>query len=299
MKPNTTSVVVGPPPTSRPASIIDAPRLDHRVAGYAKRLHHAQRDARRWMKYMRKQRIVRYFLGSLIYHAIEGPLRYNRYPPVHDLASAGVGIHCDLPQFLESLGISTTELPAIREEHKRVRQDLVDRYKVTKLSFDASWAVEELTGLFLYYVVRLLKPTTVVETGVANGHSSFYTLAALTRNDAGTLHSFDIDSTAGVLVEDRARWRLHISNDRGPEAELRAELQLLGSVDVFLHDSDHRYLAQLFEYETTWPFMRPGGLFASDDINSSFAFSDFVASINQRPRLLLDRTKIIGAIRVP
>jgi predicted O-methyltransferase YrrM len=246
---------------------------------------------------MPKQRVVRYFLGSLMYHAIERPLRYNGCPPVHDLASAGLGIHCDLPPFLESLGISTTELPAIREEHERVRQDLVDRYKVTKLSFDASWAVEELTGLFLYYVVRLLKPTTVVETGVANGHSSFFILAALTQNGAGTLHSFDIDPTAGVLIEERTRWRLHISSNRGPEAELRAALRLLDSVDIFFHDSDHRYLAQLFEYETTWPFMRPGGLFASDDINSSFAFPDFAASINQRPRLLLDRTKIIGAIR--
>ncbi|MEV4330805.1 hypothetical protein AB0K02_09695 [Streptomyces sp. NPDC049597] len=33
--------------------------------------------------------------------------------------------------------------------------------------------VEAQTGAFLYAVARLLKPKTVVETGVADGRSSF------------------------------------------------------------------------------------------------------------------------------
>ena len=44
---------------------------------------------------------------------------------------------------------------------------------------------------FLYYLCRIIKPTNVVETGVAYGLSSLFILAALNKNKHGNLFSID------------------------------------------------------------------------------------------------------------
>jgi predicted O-methyltransferase YrrM len=43
----------------------------------------------------------------------------------------------------------------------------------------------------IYVIIRALKPNIIVETGVANGASSFYLLLALKRNKKGHLFSID------------------------------------------------------------------------------------------------------------
>jgi predicted O-methyltransferase YrrM len=51
----------------------------------------------------------------------------------------------------------------------------------------------------IYVIIRVLKPNIIVETGVANGASSFYILLALKRNKKSHLFSIDfpnLDSTA-------------------------------------------------------------------------------------------------------
>src|SRR5262249_16918185 len=47
-------------------------------------------------------------------------------------------------------------------------------------------------GSALFFLVRALRPATVVETGTANGTSTTYLLAALARNGAGRLVSIDL-----------------------------------------------------------------------------------------------------------
>jgi hypothetical protein len=49
----------------------------------------------------------------------------------------------------------------------------------------------------------------------------------------------------------------------------------LGQIDVFLHDSEHTYETQKFEYETAWVYLREGGLLLSDDTGVTPAFSEF------------------------
>jgi hypothetical protein len=45
--------------------------------------------------------------------------------------------------------------------------------------------------------------------------------------------------------------------------------------------------------------MRTGGVFASDDVDDSRAFFDFSEEVESRPSLLFDRTKVVGAHRLP
>jgi predicted O-methyltransferase YrrM len=147
----------------------------------------------------------------------------------------------------------------------------------------------------LYVAVRALRPTTVIETGVAAGLSSACILAALEKNGHGSLHSIDLPNAEkaylprlgvipsallpegkapGFLVPStlRSRWTLHIGDTR---EELPSLIRDLQDVDIFLHDSEHTYQAMMFEYEIVWPHLSPGGLILSDEVSWNDAFPNF------------------------
>ena len=51
-------------------------------------------------------------------------------------------------------------------------------------------------------------------------------------------------------------------------------LSQLGQVDVFIHDSSHTYEDMKFEFETSYPHIRSGGLLLSDDADFNAAFPE-------------------------
>jgi hypothetical protein len=54
---------------------------------------------------------------------------------------------------------------------------------------------------------------------------------------------------------------------------------MLGSIDIFIHDSEHSYENMMFEYITAWHYLKEGGILLSDDTNLNKAFSDFSARV--------------------
>ena len=156
----------------------------------------------------------------------------------------------------------------------------------------ASWR-----HVFLYALVRGIGATRAVETGVANGFTSAYLLAALDRNGGDArLHSVDLpffddhDSgtikgavegtalasvdeftpvapgrSAGWVVPDelRPRWDLRLGDAK---ELLPALLEEIGEVDLFFHDSEHTREHILWELELAWPHVRAGGVLAADDL---------------------------------
>ena len=139
--------------------------------------------------------------------------------------------------------------------------------------------------------VRELRPAVVVETGVARGFSSATILAALRDHGNGRLHSIDlpaiqyetdVDIGAAVPLQLRHGWDLRLGDSRKALPRL---LDDVGVVDLFLHDAAHTYGAQFREYRTVWPYLRPGGLLISDDINNS-AFLEFADSVSETPVLV-------------
>jgi predicted O-methyltransferase YrrM len=137
-------------------------------------------------------------------------------------------------------------------------------------------------GRLLYVLCRALRPSVVVETGVAYGQSSALILSALEANGAGTLHSIDLApgpeaaAQVGALVpaEFRDRWRLHEGASRRVLPRLLVEL---GGVDLFLHDSRHSYLNVLRELRTVRPHLKPPGVVVADDIERHSAWARWVA----------------------
>jgi predicted O-methyltransferase YrrM len=257
-------------------------------------------DARRWSRSLGWAPVARLGMGLVARKASGRGHRMDVRPSFDDmLASTVDGFRFSAAEMLVALGWQPAEIDALDDEFREVARRLAERYEqCDPLPFPVPFKVEEETSRFLYSVARLLRPAVVVETGVANGHSSYLLLEALARNDHGTLYSFDIDDRAGKLVEDRARWRFRVSDLDSAAQDFSATVAELGSVDFFFHDADHRYLSQLAEYRTVWPRVRASGVFASDDVDDSRAFFDFAAEIGRKPNLLLDRTKVVGACRV-
>jgi predicted O-methyltransferase YrrM len=138
----------------------------------------------------------------------------------------------------------------------------------------------------LYLLIRLTRPEIVVETGVAAGASSAYILQALHENGSGKLYSIDLSpddlpegKKSGWLVPEsfRNRWSLHIGDARDL---LEPLLKDLHRIDCFIHDSLHTYDHMIWEFRTSWNYLRQDGLFLSHDVGANDAFLDFMEEKN-------------------
>jgi predicted O-methyltransferase YrrM len=237
--------------------------------------------ARRGLIEVYRRRIVAEGFGSSIVRAARHPKRSyghvrrllmgqvtglsNRYAPAP--RTAGVRLVADV------LGIDPAEakLPFDELDDDRSYVDsLRDHYGRLR----PEWVSSFDPGRFaiVYALVRLTRPTTVVETGVHDGLSSALILRALERNETGRLTSIDLPSTdlpvgaagPGWLVPEavRARWTLELGNSRQLLPRLAAQL---APIDLFLHDSDHSRSHRDFEFRTVRPHLGEDGLIVSDD----------------------------------
>lgn len=153
-------------------------------------------------------------------------------------------------------------------------------------------------------LVHELKPSVVVETGVAAGFTTATILGAMSDNAHGHLYSVDLppigaeQESVGRIVPQhvRERWTLEI----GPSRRVLAGLvERVAPLDLAIHDADHTYQSQLDEYATTWPRLRSGGFLISDDVGNP-AFVEFAAEVGVRPFLVVGATaSAVGIARKP
>lgn len=163
-------------------------------------------------------------------------------------------------------------------------------------------------GPLLYALIRVFKPSVMIETGVASGTSSACVLKAMQVNGKGRLISIDLpagdtvnseytafqwnrkgsfgptlvteDFSTGYAVQDtlKDRWKLVLGDAK---VELPRLLKEAGPVDVFMHDSEHSYEHMTFEFESVYPFLTPGGLVLSDDVSWNDSFKDFANRVGK------------------
>jgi hypothetical protein len=145
-------------------------------------------------------------------------------------------------------------------------------------------------------MVRSLRPETVLETGVANGHSSFFILNAMRANDYGVLHSIECSPDVGSLLGEGERklWNLHVLDTRNLKKSFSQILVGLPPLDLFLHDSDHSHAWQAFELAAALKRLSPRGLIASDDCDGCFAFLDVCRGAHLQPVVLVEKRKVFG-----
>jgi predicted O-methyltransferase YrrM len=138
----------------------------------------------------------------------------------------------------------------------------------------------------IYSLVRLLRPVSVVETGVAHGYGSAAVLRALADSGRGHLYSVDLPAfrpdvepyTGGAVVwagVPTTEWSLLRGSDR---RVLPALLERVGPVSLCLYDSDKSYEGMSRSLAVMWRSLLPGGVIAVDDVEAHDAFLDFVGA---------------------
>ena len=131
----------------------------------------------------------------------------------------------------------------------------------------------------LYALVRQYRPRIVVETGGNLGMSSAFILKAQqdAAIDGARLYSIERSRkfVAGSLIpEDLKAGYVPLA---GEVEEFLAGDRLPPEIDMFLHDSTHRYNHMTMEFKAFWPRLRRGGLLVSHDVDMNAAFTDFVS----------------------
>lgn len=261
------------------------------------------RLANRYVGYPDRRLAAEAAVGSLISRSTGRFLRKRQAPSLEDLASHARGVYTDACILLASIPwarsvFAIEKLTELTAEHQRLQDELEGRYTTRQLAFPRKWAVEAGSSFLLYALVRGLRPSVTVEMGVGNGQSSYYILRALQANGAGKLWSFDVLPQAGGLVseEERGAWQFRLVDGRNTARSLVKHLAGLPRADLCLHDADHGYLAQYFEFGRLWAQLREDGVLVSDDADASYALIDFCRMIGHAPELLVDGRKAMSLL---
>ena len=222
-------------------------------------------------------------------------------PSLHQLHEVARSMHMSASAMVEQAFPTTSpsKIKDIEAEYSMLEAELAGRYTSMndRLNYPEWYAIERETSFLLYSVCRLAVPENVLETGVANGRSSFFWLRAMMKNGRGRLHSVDVSSDVGQLLTDEEKqgWSLHVlkAPQRGSFTRV---LDSVSPIDIFFHDSDHTYGWQVFEYRTALKMISPEGIFLGDDVDHSLAFFDFCNAIGRKPFLLMDTRKVCGLL---
>ena len=146
----------------------------------------------------------------------------------------------------------------------------------------------------IWCLTRHLRPSNVVETGVAHGVSSRFILEALERNGVGHLWSVDHPplehvwhEQIGIAVGGRysARWSYVKGSSK---RHLPGLFSRLGRIDLFVHDSLHSEHNVRFEMDHAWTALRPGGAIVVDDIDANWGFKSFVQAFSGHESLICE-----------
>src|SRR5262245_97405 len=217
-----------------------------------------------------------------------------RHSVLAEIAALGSGTHVPVERWRPTFTAMRAELDShpdgarLFAERRQLEVQLDELGRTHGAQYNAGW-VNVDDGLFLYWLVRRLRPRTIVQTGVCNGFSSALLALALSRNGGGELNAIDLPHifnsadpawtrrghvygviipegrSSGWLVPDSCRDRVHL--EIGDAAALLPPLLArLGAIDFFFHDSDHTYDHMAFEFGQAKRVLRPGGLVVADDI---------------------------------
>ena len=155
----------------------------------------------------------------------------------------------------------------------------------------------------LYFLVRLKKPNTIIETGVAAGFSSLSILKAIGFNKKGKLYSSDFpyfrlkdpEKYIGVLVDKSIykNWELEIEGDN---VNIPKFLNSIEKIDLFHYDSDKSYNGKIKTFELVKPKLSDNSVVIFDDIQDDNFFKNLVTKNKYQFKIFKVDNKFIGLI---
>ena len=173
---------------------------------------------------------------------------------------------------------------------------LFEEFKLKKESIaNDSWDAEFSLFNLIFTLIKCNNFSFIVETGVANGTTTSAIMSALDKNgNSGTLHSFDILPQAAKAYSGEGNWIFHLLPSKSAHKEMVRIINKLQPSDLWIHDSDHGYRWQKFEYLLALRHLKPGGILISDDIDASPAWGELAKTHFKKSFIILDSRKLIG-----
>jgi predicted O-methyltransferase YrrM len=244
-------------------------------------------------------RVVRNFPGQF----------FNREKPCENAAFRALGRLAQgddvpdraWPAVLAETLVEAAAVPYAAQVFKRrsyVKQYLAELNRQYHAHYLPGWVNLE-DALFLYWLVRQVKPRAILQTGVCNGLSTAFMMLGLVKNGPegrlyaidrpvvfngqdpawtveGKVHDFVIPEgrTSGWLVPEAYRDRFELWT--GDATELLPKMvDKLPSIGFFYHDSDHSYNHMMFEFHQAKRKLERGGLAVNDDVSWNASLWDF------------------------
>ena len=164
-----------------------------------------------------------------------------------------------------------------------------------RLITSGRWNAELELFSLLYVLVKSKKPQLLVETGVANGVSTSAIMSALEEdNSSGSLNSFDILPETKEAYLGKGKWIFHLLDKKRTHKQLSVAVGNSPLVDIWLHDSNHGYRWQKFEYLLALSRLMEDGVLISDDIDASQAWGELAKSHFRESYIIFDSRKFVG-----
>lgn len=145
---------------------------------------------------------------------------------------------------------------------------------------------------FLYSFIISTSPEVVIETGIANGITTNVIMRALEQT-GGSLHSFDIDSRTSNVYSGFGKWEFHLLKENY-ERDLAEQVLQIHQPSLWVHDSNHGFKWQAFEYSLAHKTLDLGGVLVSDDIDSSTAWGIIGNQLFDSSFAVFDKRKFFG-----
>ncbi|MGS2648904.1 class I SAM-dependent methyltransferase [Streptosporangium sp. LJ11] len=152
----------------------------------------------------------------------------------------------------------------------------------------------------LHFLTRILRPDTVLETGVAAGWSTSAILAAIRMNGTGHLFSSDFpffrlpepERYIGYVIPEELKgpWTLHTKGDRH---NLEKILLPGREVDLVHYDSDKTRQGREFFLLRSQPHLSGNHILVMDDIQDNMVFQEY-AETQAAYRVFAYQGKFIG-----
>jgi predicted O-methyltransferase YrrM len=139
----------------------------------------------------------------------------------------------------------------------------------------------------LMALVRKFAPTICVETGGNLGMSSSFILQGMHEAGVktGKLYSVEVDPTIPVGSMIPERLKSGFNPLIGDVKQFMKKQAFPDQIDLFLHDSSHRYKYQYLEFQYFWKKLRPTGVLVSHDVNFNASFVDFVSTTYKHDKI--------------
>jgi predicted O-methyltransferase YrrM len=206
------------------------------------------------------------------------------------ISTTGVYLNVDMLIKAES------ELPKLACNFINEAEKLFDSVVAKQQSVtNPRWNAEKQLFTLLYAVVKAKNPKVVIETGVANGITTNAIMKALELNENnGELHSFDVLQQTSKAYIGNGKWNFHLLNPKNTYKQIVNEITKLPKVDIWVHDSDHGYRWQKFEYLLALKSLNAGGLLISDDVDASSAWGELSKTHFRKSYIIFDSRKFIG-----